>query len=622
MSSQKFKTEVNQLLHLIIHSLYSHKEIFLRELVSNSSDAMDKLRFLSLTDDSFKDLIIDPRIDITIDSEKGIIEIADNGIGMDENEIAENLGTIARSGTRHFIDNMTGDQKKDSNLIGQFGVGFYSSFMVADKVEVNSRKVGSDKACLWSSDGKTGYEISETTRNEHGTTVTLHVNSEGTEYTHKWQLETIVKKYSNHVPFPIFLHFDDIRHEGEGDDRKEIREKKVEQINSALALWKKPKSEISQDDYDNFYTSISHDTEKPLLHIHTQAEGTLDYTTLLYIPSKAPFDLFRVDYNAGVKLYVKRVFITDDEKELMPVYLRFLRGIIDSEDLPLNVSREMLQENRVLAKIRTNSVKKVLSELENLKTSDRDKYNSFYTEFGIPVKEGLYQDYANRDKLMELVMFRSTTTEGFSTLAEYVERMGENQKAIYFITGRKEQNLKASPLLEMYLEKGVEVLVMDDEIDEVVMSGLDKYKNFDIKSVQRSDAADDLQPESSENNSEMSPLAERMKNSLGELVKEVKTSFRLKESPACIVVDSNDPTSQMQKILKAMGHAGVASVKPILEINPEHTIIRRMSEMADDEKFTEISSYLLDQAKLSAGMEIDDLNAFLARSNRLLSDIL
>ncbi|HSA15326.1 MAG TPA: molecular chaperone HtpG, partial [Spirochaetota bacterium] len=361
MSKHQFQTEVNQLLHLIIHSLYSHKEIFLRELISNASDALDKLKYLTLTDPAYKSAGFDPKIEISFDSgSRPVLVISDTGIGMNSEDLTQNLGTIASSGTRSFVEKLSGDAKKDSSMIGQFGVGFYSSFMVADRVEVVSRKAGDEKAYRWSSDGKGDFEIDDAQRDTAGTTVTLYLNEEGKEYANRWELQNIVKKYSNHIPFPIFLHYEDTRFEGEGDKRKELKEQKTEQINAASAIWKRPKSELKPEDYNEFYRSISHEIDEPLMYIHTHAEGTLDYTTLFFIPQKAPFDLFRADYMPGVKLYVKRVFITDDEKELMPTYLRFVRGVIDSEDLPLNVSREILQQNRILAKIKSSSVKKLL----------------------------------------------------------------------------------------------------------------------------------------------------------------------------------------------------------------------------------------------------------------------
>jgi molecular chaperone HtpG len=622
MSAHQFQTEVSQLLHLIIHSLYSHKEIFLRELISNASDACDKLKYLTLTDEAYKGYDFNPRIDISFD-EKGAttFTIADSGIGMNEEDLVEHLGTIARSGTKSFIEKITGDAKKDSNLIGQFGVGFYSCFMVADRVEVITRKAGEERAFKWISDGKSGYEISEAERATSGTTVTLFLNDEGKEYASKWTTENLIKKYSNHISFPIFLHYEGVRHEGEGDKKKEIREPKVEQVNAASAFWKRPKAELKDEDYNEFYKTFSHDFEDPLMHIHTQAEGTLDYTTLFFIPTKAPFDLFRADYKAGVKLFVKRVFITDDEKELLPTYLRFVRGIIDSEDLPLNVSREILQQNKVLAKIRTNSVKKILSELETL-AKNTEAYNEFFKEFGRPVKEGLYQDFENRDVLMNLVRFKSTAQEGFTSLADYVQRMQTGQKAIYYITGINEASLRLSPLLEMYKKKNIEVLVMDDEIDEIIIPTVGKFKDFELKSVNRSDAADDLKTDDDKKEEkEAEPVIERIKKVLGDKVKDVKASVRLSDSPSCITADSHDPTAQMQALLKAMGQSG-ANAKPILEINPNHAIVKKLTAMDDGQLFTDSCLVLYEQALLVEGVTLENPADFVKRLNALMEKAL
>ncbi len=620
MSKKQFQTEVNQLLHLIIHSLYSHQEIFLRELISNSSDALDKLKFLNLTDENYKGINFDPRIDVSFDSAEKTITISDSGIGMNEQDLDENLGTIARSGTKGFLNSLTGDAKKDSTLIGQFGVGFYSSFMVADKVEVVTRKAGEETGFKWISDGKGEYEIEASERDSHGTTVKLFLNSEGAEFASRWSIEGVVKKYSNHVPFPIFLHYQDTKFEGEGEDRKEIKEDKVEQINSASAIWKRPKSELKEEDYFEFYKQIAHDLEDPLFYMHTNAEGALEYTTLFYIPSKAPFDLFRADYKAGVKLYVKRVFITDDEKELMPTYLRFVRGIIDSEDLPLNVSREILQQNRVMAKIKSSSVKKILTEIEGLKIKSRDKYNMFWKEFGIPMKEGLYQDFENREKLLDLVMYKSTKSDEFITLSEYVERMAPDQNSIYYITGEKGNVLRKSPLLEMYKNRDIEVLILDNEIDEIVISTVPKYKDYELKSVNRSDAANDLKSDDDrDREKKIEPLVARIKEKLGDRVKDVKASTRLSDSPSCIVADENDPTVQMQSILKAMGQGDIPEFKPILEINPDHEIIRKLENSEDESVVEDISFLLLEQAMIVEGVEIKDPNQFVARMNRVIN---
>lgn len=623
MAQHQFQTEVSQLLHLIIHSLYSHKEIFLRELVSNSSDALDKLKHLTLTEDAFKSFEIDPRIDISFvdsDTEKKLI-IADTGIGMNQEELVANIGTIANSGTKKFVEQLSGDAKRDSNLIGQFGVGFYSCFMVASKVDVLSRKAGEEKAYLWTSDGQTGFDIQDATRDTNGTTITLYLNEEGHEYANRWNVETTIKKYSDHISFPIYLHYEDTTYEGEGDDKIEKKEQKVDQINSASAFWKRPKSELTDEDYQEFYKDLSHDYENPMFWSHTHAEGTLDYTTLFYVPSKAPFDLYRADYKAGVKLYVKRVFITDDEKELMPTYLRFVRGIIDSEDLPLNVSREILQQNKVLTKIKNNSVKKILSEFESL-AKDKEKYDEFYKEFGRPLKEGLYQDFENRDQLMELARFKSTKRDGLISFADYVTAMQPDQKNIYYITGENEASLRNSPLLEMYKKKDIEVLLLDDEIDEIVIPSLNKYKDFELKGVNRSDAAEELKSENDkEEEKAVEPLITRIKDVLGEHVKDVKASSRLSDSPSCIVADTSDPTFQMQAMMKAMGQEAMA-VKPILEINPTHDIVAKMKDMGEGDEFKDACYLVYEQALLLEGVKLENPADFVKRMNRVLNKAL
>ncbi len=620
MSKHKFQTEVSQLLQLIIHSLYSHNEIFLRELISNSSDALDKIKYLTLTDEKYKSLEFTPQIDISFDGDKKQITISDTGIGMNKDDLKENLGTIARSGTKKFVEMLTGDSKKDSNLIGQFGVGFYSSYMVADNIEVISKKAGEDQAYKWISDGKSGYQIEDSERDSFGTDVILQINDEGEKFTNRWEIQNIVKKYSNHIAFPIYLHWEEVTTKGDGKKKKEKKEQKTEQINAGSAFWKKPKGTMKEKEYHQFYQSIAVDYEDPVLYIHTQAEGTLDYTTLFYIPKNAPFDLFNPDFQPGVKLYVKRVFITDDDKELMPTYLRFIRGIIDSEDLPLNVSREILQKNRVLAKIKNNSVKKILSELIKYST-DKKKYTAFIDQFGIPLKEGLYQDLDHREDLLELVRFKSTTEDGYVSLSEYTGRMQPDQKGIYYITGDSEDNLKSSPLLEMYNEKKIEVLVMDQDIDEFVIPSLNKYKDHDLKSVNFSDAADDLKSdENKKGEDEIKPLIKKMKKVLGEQVKDVKVSSRLKDSPSCIVADSNDPTAKMQEIMKAMGQHGQQDIKPILEINPSHAIILKLKGMKKSKSFDDISQLLLDQAVLREGAKLKNPTEFVERLNTILTD--
>ncbi len=458
MSKREFQTEVSQLLHLIVHSLYSHPEIFLRELISNSSDALDKLRYLTLTDESYKSLSFDPRIDLELDEENKTLTISDTGIGMNEEDLISHLGTIARSGTKNFLSQLSGDAKKDSNLIGQFGVGFYSAFMVADSVEVISRKAGEEQSWRWVSDGKTGFDIEPAERSNAGTTVLLHFNEDGKQYANSWRLQQIVKKYSNHVAFPIFLTYD--KSEWNETEKKSVKARTTEQVNAASALWRRAKSELTEDDYKELYKSIAGGAEDPLFWFHTTAEGSLEYTTLFYIPAKAPLDLYQVEYKGGVKLYVKRVFILDDAKELLPQYLRFVRGIIDSEDLPLNVSREILQQNRVLTSIRTASVKKILTELKNIAANQPEQYLKFVAEYNRPLKEGLYGDFANRETLLDLVRFKSTKVEGLTSLAEVKSRMQEGQKSIYYITGGTESLLRTSPLLEIYKKRGLEVLIL------------------------------------------------------------------------------------------------------------------------------------------------------------------
>ena len=617
MSKRKFQTEVNQLLHLIIHSLYSSKEIFLRELISNASDALDKLKYLTLTDDTFKSIKYDPKIEISyLDKDNKLLTVSDCGIGMNKDDLAKNLGTIARSGTKQFLENLTGDSKKDSSLIGQFGVGFYSSFMVADKVEVISRKAGEKEAWIWTSDGKSGYSIDNSVRKTAGTDIVLHLNDEGKEFVNRWEIQNIIKKYSNHIPFPIFLHYEENKYDKKGE--VEGKEKKTDQVNAASAFWKRPKSELKKKDYNEFYKTISHDHEDPMMHIHTQAEGTLDYTTLFYIPKIAPFDLFQVDHQAGVKLYVKRVFITEDDKELMPSYLRFVRGVIDSEDLPLNVSREILQQNRILAKIKSNSVKKILSELTAL-TKKKDKYLEFYDQYGRLLKEGAYQDFENRDTLLELLKFKSSKTDDYTSLAEYVDRMKEDQKSIYHITGENEESLRNSPLLEMYNGKDMEVLIMDDPFDEIIIPSLQKYKEKPFKSVHHSDAADDLKTEDSKSDKkDLKPLVKKIKKVLGGQVKDVLVSSRLNESPSCIVADQNDPTAKMQEMFKAMGQSTMPDVKPILEINPEHKIVKKMKSLGKTKTFEDLCWLLYEQAMLIEGVKLPNPATFVTRLNNFL----
>jgi molecular chaperone HtpG len=626
MSKQQFQTEVNQLLQLIVHSLYSHPEIFLRELISNSSDALDKLRYLTLTDEKYKALVGNgiepPRIDLELDEANKTLTVSDTGIGMNEEDLVSHLGTIARSGTKNFLAQLSGDARKDSNLIGQFGVGFYSVFMVADKVEVISRKAGEDKTFKWTSDGKTGFDIEEVSgddaRKSAGTKVLIHFNDEGSQYANGWRLTEIVKKYSNHIAFPIFLTHD--KSEWNAERKESIKTHTTEQVNAASAMWQRPKSELKDDDYKEFYKSITGDWEDPLFWFHTRAEGTLEYTTLFYIPAKAPLDLYQADYKGGVKLYVKRVFIMDDSKDLLPQYLRFVRGIIDSEDLPLNVSREILQQNKVLTSIKTASVKKILSELKTIAANDPEKYLQFIAEYNRPLKEGLYGDFANRETLLDLIRFKSTKVEGLTSLAGTKERMQPEQKALYYITGGSESMLRNSPLLEIYKKKGIEVLLLDDDIDEIVFSTIAKFGDIDLKAVNKSatsgDLKDDSMPEKAE---ELKPLLEKIKATLGDAVKDVRASSRLADSPSVIVSDEDEPSARMRQMMEAMGQKGLPELQPTLEINPDHEIIKKLLADTSNSKVEDAAWLLFDQALLLEGVPLKDPTIFVQRLNRVLN---
>ena len=626
MSKQQFQTEVSQLLQLIVHSLYSHPEIFLRELISNSSDALDKLRHLTLTDDKYKALvgsgIESPRIDLELDEEKKTLTISDTGIGMNEEDLVSQLGTIARSGTKNFLAQLSGDARKDSNLIGQFGVGFYSVFMVADKVEVITRKAGEERTYKWTSDGKTGFDIEvvsgEAVRTGAGTTVLIHFNDEGAQYANSWRLQEIVKKYSNHISFPIFLTYD--KSEWSAEKKESTKTRVTEQVNAASAMWQRPKLELKDEEYKEFYKSLTGDWENPLFWFHTRAEGALEYTTLFYIPAKAPLDLYQADYKGGVKLYVKRVFIMDDSKDLLPQYLRFVRGIIDSEDLPLNVSREILQQNKVLTSIKTASVKKILSELKIIATNDPEKYSQFIAEYNRPLKEGLYGDYANRETLLDLIRVKSTKVEGLTSLADAKSRMQSEQKALYYITGGSESMLRNSPLLEIYKKKGIEVLILDDDIDEIVFSTVTKYGDIDLKAVNKSSTSEDLKDDSTpEKAEELKPLLEKIKATIGEAVKEVRASSRLADSPSVIVSDEDEPSARMRQMMQAMGQKNLPELQPTLEINPDHEIIRKLLADPSNSKVEDAAWLLFDQALLLEGVPLKDPATFVQRLNRVLN---
>ena len=625
MGKRQFKTEVSDLLNLIIHSLYSNREIFLRELISNASDAIDKLKYLSLTDEKLKGFSFDPAIEVRFDSDAKTLTISDNGVGMDEDDLNANLGTIASSGTRKFLENLGDDARKNSNLIGQFGVGFYSAFMVASRVEVVSRKAGQDKAFRWESEGRSSYTVSEAQRAQQGSDIILHLNQEGEEYANRWQLETLIRKYSDHIAYPIWLEYDQEHYKDEkdadGNPVKEIEHKR-EQINSASALWTRSKSSIKDEEYKEFYKNSYSDSEDPLFYIHTHAEGATEYTTLFYVPAKAPFDMYYADYRPGVKLYVKRVYITDDDKELLPTYLRFVRGIIDSEDLPLNVSREILQENKVMSAIRSGSVKKLLGEFRKIADSNPDLYVKFIEQYNRPLKEGLYGDYANRETLLELVRYKSTAVDGYTSLASYKERMKDGQSAIYYITGGKEDILRNSPLLATYRDKGYEVLIMDDDIDDIVTEMVHDYKDLPFKAINKSGAMDEMKDadKSEDEKKDESRLVEKLKKALGDRVKDVVVSSRLSaDSAAVIVMDENDPSMQMQRLLKQMGGgADMPEVKPILEVNADNGVIRKIDASDDEDYVASLASIVLDEAYIAEGIMPKDPAAFVRNVTKLL----
>ena len=655
MAKYQFQTEVNQLLKLIIHSLYSNKDIFLREIVSNASDALDKLKYLTVSDDTYKNLKFTPRIDITFDEKEQILTVQDSGIGMTDEDLTNNLGTIARSGTKAFLEKLSSDAAKDSALIGQFGVGFYSAFMAAKKIDVYTRKACSDgKIWHWSSDGTNSYDMEEIPADSEvakkygfdnaelsGSAIEMHLNDESKEYASRWKIEELIKRYSDHIAFPIYLHYVQNKYDDKGNVTS--TENKIDQVNSASALWKRSKSELKAEDYNEFYKTIGHDGTDPLMYVHTHAEGMQEYTTLFFVPQTAPFDMYQADYKSGVKLYVKRVFITDDDRELLPAYLRFVRGVIDSEDLPLNVSREILQQNRILETIKTSSVKKLLGEFKKMaEAADKarkaenptdeekaaiEKWNKFVTSYNRPMKEGLYSDYANRDEIAEIVRFKSSDASGtgdnnWTSFADYVQRMKPEQKVIYYITGNDEKNLRDNPLLKAYTNKGFEVLIMADDIDDIVIPSYGKYKDFELKAVNRAGSDEELgvnKEEAEKKEKEFKPVVEKIQKALGDQVKEVKLSKRLAEdSPSCIVVDENDPSFQMERMMRAMGQAGI-EVKPILEVNADHPIVAKLKDSDDENLIKDVSEVLLNQALLIAGVEIKEPNTFVKHLNNLLS---
>ncbi len=630
MAKHQFQTEVNQILQLMIHSLYSNKEIFLRELVSNASDALDKLNMLVLTDEAYKNVAFSPRIDITFNKDAKQLIISDSGIGMDEADLIAHLGTIAKSGTKAFLENLSGDEKKDSQLIGQFGVGFYASFMVADKVEVTSKKAGTDKAYTWTSEGTGEYDLEESTREGHGTTIVMHLKDDEGEFLEEHRLDSIIKKYSNHIPFPIFMdkeHYVAAEKDDEGNETKAATtEIKNEQVNRANALWTISKSEIKDEEYKDFYKSISHDSGEPITWMHNKAEGAIEYTTLFYIPEKAPMDLYRVDYQTGIKLYINRVFITDDEKELMPTYMRFLRGVIDSKDLPLNVSREILQSNPVMSKIKNASVKKVLSDLSKMMKKDADKYAKFYAEFGNCLKEGIYSDMGNREKLLELMQFNSLKSDTTTTIEEFVKNVDEEKKEIYYLTGKMALTmLKNSPSLERFKAKDIDVLILNEEIDTIVFPMVNEYKEYKFVNVAdaKFEESEEEKKAEEETTKEFDTLLKEFKETLGEDVKDVEITSDLTDSPVCLRIDKEDPSYMMAQMMAQMGNASdVPPVKPILQINPKHEILAKLKDSADQNLINDAAHVLLDQAKIFEGMEVSDTAAFISRMNRIMSKAL
>ncbi len=620
MAKHQFQTEIGQLLKLMTHSLYSNKEIFIRELVSNSSDALDKFNYLSLTDDKFKSDKWSGKIFIKLDKEDNSLTIGDNGIGMSEADLMDHLGTIAKSGTKAFMENLTGDAKKDSNLIGQFGVGFYSVFMVAQHVDVISKKAGEEQAYMFSTDGSGEYEVKPVVKDSQGTVVYIKLKDDEKEFLDKWRTQEIVKKYSNHIAYPIMLNFSEEETEGEGDDKTTKMVNKSEQINEATALWTLSKSELKKKDYVEFFKTMAHGDDEPLTYLHNKVEGSQEFTTLFYIPKTAPMDMYRADYTAGVKLYVKRVFITDDDKELLPPYLRFVKGVIDSEDLPLNVSRELLQENKILANIKQASTKKILQAIKKLKGENAD---TFIEQYNRVMKEGIYIDQVNKELLLDIVKYKSSTQEGLVSFESYISRGDSDKKEIYYMTGEDEKVLRASPLLEAYNKANIEVLIMDDkEVDGIVTPMIGTYKEWNLKDITSVEAPDSKTKEEKEETAkEFKSLTDKIKEVLGEEVKEVKTTSRLTSSPSCVVKDASDPMAGMAAMFAQMGQ-DMPESPLILEINPEHDMIKKLDALKDKELFADLSWILLDSAKLSEGLEPKDKGAFATRVASLATKVL
>ncbi|MDT8371946.1 MAG: molecular chaperone HtpG [Gammaproteobacteria bacterium] len=624
-----FQTEVSQLLDLMIHSLYSNKEIFMRELISNAADASDKLRFEALSDDALYEEDAELKIRVEFDKDAKTITITDNGIGMNRQEVIDNIGTIANSGTKKFFDKMTGDQAKDSQLIGQFGVGFYSAFIVADKVTLKTRRAGltSEHGVEWRSEGKGEFTIETIDKPTRGTEITLHLREDQDEFLNSWRLRNCITKYSDHINLPIVMKKDPVPNEdGKIDDSVVLEE---ETVNKATALWTLSKSEITDEQYQEFYKQIAHDYQDPLMWSHNKVEGKTEYSSLLYIPSKAPFDLWDRDRMHGLKLYVKRVFIMEDADQLMPRYLRFIRGVIDTNDLPLNVSREILQGSKTIDSIRSASVKKVLSELAKLAKNDPEKYAEFWKEFGQVIKEGPGEDYANKDALAKLIRFASTesgTADQTVSLEDYVGRMKEKQEKIYYITAESFAAAKNSPHLEVFKKKGIEVLLLIDRVDEWLTNSLTEFDGKQLQSVAKGDLdlgeLEDEQEKKAkeETDKNFEDLVERVKTTLGDKVKDVRITHRLTDSPACLVADAHDMSANLERMLKAAGQQ-VDGSKPIFELNPQHPMIVRLKEDQDDARFEDWTSILFDQALLAEGGQLEDPASYVKRLNALLLNI-
>ena len=625
-----FQTEVSQLLKLMIHSLYSNKEIFMRELISNASDAIDKLRFESLADEALLEGDSELKIRVAFDKEARTITISDNGIGMSRQEVMENIGTIAKSGTRQFIDSLTGDQTKDSNMIGQFGVGFYSSFIVANRVSLTTRRAGTgaEHGVCWTSSGEGDYTLENVEKAEHGTDVVLHLRDGEDEFLEGIRLRTIIRKYSDHIPVPIEM-LKEAAPSAEGDEEPAAEEKEeYETVNSASALWMRPKSEIKEEEYNEFYKHVAHDYEDPLAHLHNRVEGRVEYTSLLYIPARAPFDLWDREARHGIKLYVQRVFIMDDAEHLMPNYLRFIRGVVDSNDLPLNVSREILQHNKTIDSMRAGSVKKILDTLQSIAKKDEEKYAKFWGEFGNVMKEGPAEDHANQQKIAKLLRFATTdndSSEQTVSLDQYIERMKEGQEAIYYITADTHTAAKNSPHLEVFRKKGIEVLLLSDRVDEWLVSSLQNYSDKPLQAVTRGelnlgDVEDEQEKEQQKAAEEnFKALVEKAREILTDKVSEVRITHRLTNSPACLVTGEHDMNANLERILKAAGQ-DVPTSKPILELNPEHPLIIRL-KAEEGERFDELSNLLFDQALLSEGGQLEDPAGFVQRLNKLLMEM-